>query len=182
MLWSCITLSTHTHEMEFFHQFLISKRTCENNLAKIQYLVPWQSHGEKNERTMILLTSASQNTHTLWPAAHWSVDTVEDMKPNTSVAQWPWKVVEKIPLNVPLNMVFYNRICPCVCQWHQLSFFSLLQWTLGCVRELNMWMMHQVFIASMTSNDFTIYLLWKQWEQSEELNCKLNHSLQSVRL
>lgn len=60
-----LSLSPHSHEMEFFHQFPISKGKCEKNLASDQNLAPWQSHGEKNERTMILLTSASQNTHPL---------------------------------------------------------------------------------------------------------------------
>lgn len=60
-----LSLSPHSHEMEFFHQFPISKGKCEKNLATDQNLALWQSHGEKNERTVILLTSASQNTHPL---------------------------------------------------------------------------------------------------------------------
>ncbi len=162
MLWNSITLSTLTRDVIFPS---VSNKQG-GSVKRIWPLIKTLRCGRAMVRKMRGRWSCwlqQARTHTLWPAAHWSVDTVEDMKPNPSVAQWPWKVVEKIPLNVPLNMVFYNRICPCVCQWRQLfHFFRLLQWILSCVGELNMWMMHQVFIASMTSNDFTIYLLWKQ--------------------
>ncbi len=158
MLWTSITLSTLTRDVIFPS---VSNKQGEvwkesGHWSKpCAVAEPWWEKWEDDDPADFSKPEHTPSDPQL--IGQWTQ--LKIMKPNPSVAQWPWKVVEKIPLNVPLN----NRICPCVCQWRQLfHFFRLLQWILSCVGELNMWMMHQVFIASMTSNDFTIYLLWKQ--------------------